>query len=187
MNTAQSSQDPVVPGSGLSSGNPSTSPKTNKKAPMKTSDFLRFLGVTFIVALIFFSSFLTYIVFNPEQASFFRQFGINTVDIQTLLKNLINIIFGFLSFSFSVIWIFALYRYFLTKKEFQKKRAISLIFSIFFGILLFSSISLWAFLVNKVGATDFENPQGGIIVFDNNLAKLSLEKLASIGMSSPQL
>lgn len=70
---------------------PPTPPK--KKVPMKPADFLKIVGALFTVALIFFGSFLAYIVFNPGQAKFFIQFGINPSDIATLLERLVNGIF----------------------------------------------------------------------------------------------
>jgi len=43
------------------------------------------------VAIIFFGSFLSYIVFNPGEAQFFvTVFGIDPNDIAILLKKLIN-------------------------------------------------------------------------------------------------
>jgi hypothetical protein len=55
----------------------------------------------------------------------------------------------------------------LTKKEYKKKKTISIILAFFFGILLFSDITLWASLVTKINATDYENPNGGVLVYDN--------------------
>lgn len=76
-------------------------------------------------------------------------------------------IFGAVTFILSVVWIIYLFKAILTKKEYKKKKTISIIFSVFFGILLFSEITLWAFLVNRINATDYENPNGGVIVYDN--------------------
>ena len=112
------------------------------------------------VALIFFGAFLAYIVFNPGQASFFISFGINPSDIARLLRQLVSSIFGIVTFIVSIIWIIYLFKAILTKKEYKKKKTISVIFSLFFGILLFSEITLWAFLVKKINATDYENPNG---------------------------
>jgi len=52
---------------------------------------LKLIGSLLFIAIIFFGSFLAYIVFNPDQASFFVTiFGISPNDIQKLLKTLIN-------------------------------------------------------------------------------------------------
>lgn len=129
--------------------------------------FLRIVGAILLVALIFFGAFLAYIVFNPGQASFFISFGINPGDIARLLRQLVSAIFGVVTFILSVVWIIYLFRAILTKKEYKKKKTISIIFALFFGVLLFSEITLWAFLVKKINATDYENPNGGVIVYDN--------------------
>lgn len=131
-----------------------------KKKSMSTGTFLRIVGAILLVALIFFGAFLSYIVFNPGQASFFISFGINPGDIARLLKQLVSAIFGVVTFMLSVVWIVYLFRAILTKKEYKKKKTVSIIFALFFGVLLFSEITLWAFLVKKINATDYENPNG---------------------------
>lgn len=83
------------------------------------------------------------------------------------MKQLVSGIFGVVTFLLSIIWIIYLFRAILTKKEYKKKKTISIIFALFFGILLFSEITLWAFLVQKINATDYENPNGGVVVYDN--------------------
>lgn len=83
-------------------------------------------------------------------------------------------IFGVVTFLLSVVWIVYLFRAILTKKEYKKKKTVSIILSLFFGILLFSEITLWAFLVQKINATDYENPNGGVIVYD--VEKLNSER-----------
>lgn len=77
----------------------------------------------------------------------------------------------------SVVWVIYLFRAILTKKEYKKKKTLSIIFALFFGVLLFSEITLWAFLVKKINATDYENPNGGVIVYDND--KLISERFKS--------
>lgn len=131
-----------------------------------------------MVALIFFGAFLAYIVFNPGQATFFISFGINPGDIARLLKQLVSGIFGVVTFILSVVWIIYLFKAILTKKEYKKKKTISIILALFFGIMLFSEITLWAFLVQKINATDYENPDGGVIVYDNE--KLVSERFKDI-------
>lgn len=120
------------------------------------------------MTLIFFGTFLAFIVFNPGQAQFFIGFGINPGDIASLLKRLVSGIFGGTTFLLSIAWIIFLFRAILTKKEYKKKKTISIILALFFGALLFSEITLWAFLVQKINATDYENPNGGVIVYDND-------------------
>lgn len=134
---------------------------------MKTGDFLRIVGAILLVSFIFFGAFLAYIVFNPGQAQFFLSFGINPSDIASLLQNLVNGIFGMITFVLSVGWIILLFRAILTKKEYRKKKTLAIIFSVFTGIILFSTITLWAFLVQQINATDYQNPNGGVIIFDN--------------------
>jgi len=144
------------------------------RPPMKAGEFMRIIGAILLVAFIFFGAFLAYIVFNPGQAQFFISFGINPADIASLLRNLVSGIFGALTFVLSIWWIILLFRAILTKKEYKKRKTISIILSIFTGIILFSTITLWAFLVQKINATDYQNPNGGVLIYDNE--KLLSEK-----------
>lgn len=157
-----------VEGASGTSGSPNPQAPKKKKEPMRPIDFLKIVGALFVVSLIFFGSFFAYIVFNPEEAKLFIQFGINRADIQTLLALLVNSTFGTITFSLSVVWIIYLFKMMLTKKEYKRKKTVATILAIFFGVLLFSNITFWAFLVQKIGAQDFANPNGGIKIFDND-------------------
>lgn len=99
---------------------------------MKPIDFLKIVGALFVVSLIFFGSFFAYIVFNPEEAKLFIQFGINRADIQNLLGLLVNSTFGTITFSLSIVWVIYLFRAIITKKEYKRKKTIAWIFSAFF-------------------------------------------------------
>jgi PKD repeat protein len=141
-------------------------PKPKKKA--NPVDFLKFLGALFVVALIFFGSFLAYVAFNPENAQFFVGFGINPADIKSLLSQLVSAIFGTAAFLLSIVWLVFLFRAIRTKKEYRRKKTVSVILAIFTGIVLFSSISLWAYLIQIINASDYENPDGGVVISDND-------------------
>lgn len=153
-------------GNGPSVQTPPKPPK--KKEPMRPIDFLKIVGALFVVSLIFFGSFFAYIVFNPEEARLFVQFGINRADIQNLLALLVNSTFGTITFSLSVVWAVYLFKAVITKKEYKRKKTVATILATFFGVLLFSNITFWAFLIQKIGAEDFANPNGGVKVFDND-------------------
>ncbi len=139
-----------------------------KKEPLKLQDFINIFWAILIVSIIFFSSFLTYIVFNPDQAQFFIELWINPEDIKNLLKNLVNLSFWFVTIAISVIWIVLLFKAILTKSEYKKKKTIAIILSIFTWIILFSWITLWAFLINQIWATNYMNPYWWVILHDNN-------------------
>ncbi len=137
---------------------------------MTTGMILKLMGSLLIVAVIFFGSFLAYIVFNPDQAAFFVNiFGIDPNDIQTILKNLINGSFGITVLIFSIIWILGLFRAIWTPKEQKRRRLISWLSAALIGIILFVILAFWAYLFNIINATDYANPGGDVIVYDNDL------------------
>lgn len=115
------------------SGGPAVPPPPKKKKePMRPIDFLKIVGALFVVSLIFFGSFFAYIVFNPEEAKLFIQFGINRADIQSLLALLVNSTFGTITFSLSIVWIIYLFKMILTKKEYKRKKTVATILAVFF-------------------------------------------------------
>ncbi len=147
---------------------PPTPPIVVKKNPVTPAQIMRIMWALLFVSLIFLGSFLAYIVFNPDQAKFFINFGINPADVKALLSTLVNGIFGTLTFTLSIVFIYCLFKSYLSKGN-QKKRAIFIVLSVFTGMLLFSNIGFWAFLFDKIGAQDFVRPTGGVIVYDNTL------------------
>ena len=97
------------------------------KKSMSAGTFLRIVGAILLVTLIFFGAFLAYIVFNPGQASFFLSLGINPGDITLWLRQLVRSIFGIATFILAIVWIIYLFKAILTKKEYKKKKTISII------------------------------------------------------------
>jgi len=150
-----------------SSSEPQTTPVAKKI--ISPREILNFFMASIFVSLIVFGAFLSYIVFNPEQARFFINFGINPRDIASLLERLVNIVFSVLTLTFSIIWIIFLFRVFLTEKKFVRRRTLAVIGAVAFGTLLFGGITTWAYLLQKINASDYENPNGGVIVYDNDL------------------
>jgi amino acid transporter len=84
------------------------------------------LGTLLGVSVIFFGSFLAYIVFNPTEAVFFvNTFNIDPKDIKSLLEKLINTTFGFIMVVISIVWIISLFRAFWVPKDLKRKRLLS--------------------------------------------------------------
>ena len=98
---------------------------------MDTVTFFRLIGAIFFTALIFFGSFLAYIVFNPDKAQFFLLFGIEMQDVKMLLANLVNGIFSTVVILISILFIFLVFRAIWTPKAMTKKKTISIIGAIF--------------------------------------------------------
>ena len=109
----QFTTSPVLGAVGASTPAPAMPPI--KKTPITPGQIAQMLGALLFVALVFFGSFLAYIVFNPAQARFFNTFGINTLDVASLLSQLINGIFGALTFILSCLFAYFLFRTYLAK------------------------------------------------------------------------
>lgn len=162
------SSSPSTPPSSPSQ-NTTTTIVSKKVQPISYSMVLKFIGTIFIVALIFFGSFLAYIVFNPSQAQFFVNFGINPNDVALFLGKLVNAIFGIIVLLTSILWIILLFRALWTAKDLKRKRLLRWLLSGFVGIILFSCITLWAYLVQTINATDYSNPGGTVLLYDHAL------------------
>lgn len=132
--------------------------------------FMKFIGAILLVSIIFFGSFLAYIVFHPDQASFFINiFGINPGDIANLLKKLINASFGIIIFILSIVWIISLFRAIWTPKDLKRKRLLTWLLAWLIGIILFSILGFWAFLFSRINLINFENLKWSILIYDNDL------------------
>lgn len=169
---AQISTDPLANGT-PNPTDPNGTPPNNQKPPrdpVKTSTILKFIGTLFLVGLIFMGIFLAYIVFNPSQAGFFNTvFGIDPNDIAEVLKYLINGSFGIITFALSIVFIITLFRAIWTPKDQKRKKMSQAILAVFMGIILFSTLGLWAILFEKIGKTNFSNPGGNILIYDNEM------------------
>jgi len=158
--------------------NPPTPPPENswentpKKAKEQMSAGILLKGILsmLFVAIIFFGSFLSYIVFNPGEAQFFvTVFGIDPNDIAILLKKLINGSFWVIILALSIVWIISLFRAIWTPKEQKRKRMIAWLIAIGMWILLFAILTFWSYLFKIINTTNYSNPGGNIIVYDQNL------------------
>ncbi|NRH21150.1 PKD domain-containing protein [Candidatus Gracilibacteria bacterium] len=151
--------------------NSTTIPPTKKpRDPMTAGMVLKLIGSLLFIAIIFFGSFLAYIVFNPDQASFFVTiFGISPNDIQKLLKTLINSSFGMTVLVFSMVWITSLFKAIWTPKEQKRRRLISWLTAGVVGIFLFSILAFWAYLFKIIKDTPYDNLGGAVIIYDNDI------------------
>lgn len=132
--------------------------------------FLKLIGSLLFVAIIFFGSFLAYIAFNPAEAVFFTNtFNIDPNDVQNILKKLINGSFGFIMIIVSVAWIISLFRAFWVPKDLKRKRLLSWLYAGVIGIILFMILAFWWYIFRIVGATDYSNPDGAVLIYDQTL------------------
>ncbi len=163
-----------------------TPPPKKPKEPINPVLILKWIGSIFLVALIFFWSFLAYIVLHPEQAQFFvTTFGINPNDVANILKRLITLSFGVITFVLSIAWIIILFRAIWTPKELKRKKILSWILVVFIAILLFSSLAFWAYLFKILSTTDFVNLEWRISIYDATLASNPLtEKYANLSTTN---
>lgn len=148
--------------------NPGQPPKP--RDPMTAGTVLKLIGTLFLVLLIFFGAFLSYIVFNPEEAKFFvNVFGILPSDIATVLSFLLNGSFGIISAILSVVFLVSMFRAIWTPKEQKRKKLALGLFALLSGIIFFSVLGFWIFLFNQLGNSNFSNPDGDILIYENDL------------------
>ena len=69
----------------------------------------------------------------------------------------------------AIVWIVILFRAIWTPKELKRKRLFGWISAVLVGILLFGILTFWAYLFDLIKKTDFTNPGGNILVYDNAL------------------
>lgn len=113
-------------------------PSQKKREPLTLGMFMKLIGSLFLVAVIFFGSFLAYIVLNPSEALFFANtFSISPKDIARLLYMLIRWSFGAMLFVASIVWIISLFRAIWTPKDLKRKKLLNWLTAGAIGILVF--------------------------------------------------
>ncbi len=131
------------------------------------------IGIIFMVILIIWGAFITFIVMNAntlEDVQFFQWLGINLNDINHFIAKIVNFIFSVLIFIETIFLSLFLFKFFLTKKIFKKKRIAYAIFSIIILIITFSSGSAWMVINSKIKWLPNwqEMAYGDIKIYDNS-------------------
>lgn len=145
-------------------------PEEKAKKSIDTATAFKFIGALLLVILIFFGSFLTYVVFNPDQANFFvNVFGVDPNDIANILRELIKYSFGTITFFLSIGFVITLFKAIWTPREQKRKKIASFIFAFFAGFLLFSTLTVWTIIYAKIGTINFDNLNWDIIIYENDL------------------
>jgi PKD domain len=150
------------------SPNASLSPSTKTRAPLPPGTILKWIGALFFAAIIFFASFLAYIVFNPWEAQFFIvMFGIDTKDVATILRKFINWSFGIIMLVVSILWLITLFKAIWTPREQKRKKILAWMTAALIWIFLFSVLTFWIYLFKKIGEIVWDGWLIGI--YDNSL------------------
>lgn len=143
-------------------------PKKPKKS-LSPADAFRALAFLTLSITIFASVVLGYVVFHPEDAWFFNSLGIDPENIAQVLKQLISATFSITTLTLSIIAIICLYKFLSFKNPEQKKQKLLYgVGTMIVFILLFGVVAAWAALFRQIGDVDFANPNGGIILYDND-------------------
>lgn len=156
-----------IPNQPTQGGQPT--PPKKPRDPMTVGMILKLIGTLFLVLLIFFGAFLAYIVFNPQEAGFFVSvFNVSPSDIEKVLAHLLHGSFGAISFLLSIVFLVTTFRAIWTPKEQKRKKLMTALMAVFSGILFFSILGFWAFLFQQLNASNFSNPNGNILIYDND-------------------
>lgn len=127
--------------------------KAVKKTPI--GKIIGFLWALALVWLIMWWTFITFVVLNAqtvEDVKFFYSLWISLNDINTFISKTIQIIFSIVVFIETLLVAIFLFKFFLTKKEFKKRRIWFWILWITLLIITFITWSFWLVLTKKVNA-----------------------------------
>ena len=158
--------------------------KKAKKTPI--GKILAFLGWASFVSLILWGAFITFIVLNAktvEDVKFFYSLWINLNDINSFITQVITIIFSILLFIETVFLAIYLFKFFLTKKEFKRKKILYGMVAFIVLLITFSTASAWMIIDRKVKSLPNwqELAFWDIQIFDNDkLVSEDFDKQASI-------
>lgn len=146
--------------------------KQKKKASL--GSILWFLAALVFVALIIGGSFVTFIVLNAktvDDVRFFANLWINLNDINNFISQIVNIIFSVLLFMMTAILSYTLFKFFLTKKVFKRRRMLFGIASLALLMLSFSTGSAWMIVDQKIRQLPNweEQALGELKIFENDM------------------
>lgn len=120
---------------------------------MSTGQILSFLLMVTIIWLIIWWSFLWFVVLNAktvDDVRFFAWLWINLNEINAFISQLITIIFSIILLAETIFLIIFLFKFFLTKKEFKKKKIKFAILSVILLIITFSTATAWMVIDQKI-------------------------------------
>lgn len=145
--------------------------KEKKKIPL--GQILWFLSGLAFVALVLWGAFITFIVLNAktiDDVKFFYSLGISLNDINTFISKVVTIIFSTLLFLETILLSIGLFKFWLTKKEFKRKKTIFWIVSLFLLIVTFSTWTAWMIIDRKVKSLPNwqEVAYGNVKILDND-------------------
>jgi len=150
--------------------------KKGKKTVKKTSlsTIFWFLGAILFVSLILWSAFIAFIVMNAndvQDVQFFIDLWININDVNSFISKMVNIIFSILLFIASVALSFALFKFFLTKKSYKRKKITYGLVSGFLLVITFIIGISWMSIDQRIKALPNwqEKIYGNLKIFDNDL------------------
>jgi len=146
--------------------------KQAKKTSLST--IFWFLWAILFVSLILWSAFIAFIVMNAndvQDVQFFIDLGININEVNTFISSVVNIIFSILLFIASCALSFALFKFFLTKKSYKRKK---ITYGLLSGVLLIATFAVgisWMAIDQRIKALPNwqEKIYGNLKIFDNDL------------------
>jgi hypothetical protein len=117
--------------------------------------------------------FITFVILNAqtvEDVKFFSSLGINLNDINTFISKIITFIFSLVLFIETVVLAIFLFKWFLTKKEFKKKKLVYGMVSVLLFMITFASASGWMIIDRKIKSLPNwqELAYGDIQIYDND-------------------
>lgn len=144
---------------------------TKKKTNLWT--IFGFLGAVLFVGLILWGMFITFVILNAqtvEDVKFFSSLGINLNDINTFISKIITFIFSLVLFIETVVLAIFLFKWFLAKKEFKKKKLVYGMVSVLLFMITFASASGWMIIDRKIKSLPNwqELAYGDIQIYDND-------------------
>lgn len=149
--------------------------KVKKKVHTKTSmgSIIGFLAVVIIIILIIWGAFMSFIVMNAntiDDVKFFSSMKISFNEINAFISKTVDIIFSSLVFLQTIFLAIFLFKFFITKKIYKKKKTMYAIFSIFLIMSSWSTGSGWMFLDKKIkGLPNWEGISlGKVHIYDND-------------------
>lgn len=157
----------------------------NNTKKLSTSTILSVALAMLMIVLILWSAFITFVVFNAKtttDVAFFKNLWINLNDINSFLANLSTILFSIILFVQLVLLVIVMFKAFLTKKEFKRKKLVNTFLSVFLLITTWITWTFWMAVdlqIKKLPNWQ-EMAMWALQLYDNNLLVSTSSKTQSV-------
>ena len=161
-------------------------PKKKRTLSQKMRRLINILLALIATACIAAVGIVAYMLANPEQAAILHSaFGIDLYRIKDYLTLVVDVSFKVVGFILFLLWLLVIFRAFVSRHRFTKIIFITL--AVIVPICMISLVAGYTRISIALDKTNFANPSGAVIMYDNDLLRIEESPTDAIIRNSSEL